>query len=407
MNSPFRKDALDSRSQGFTNPISIRGSLSMSLILVGLLTILAGLSIFGYFTEYTRKVEVLGYLSPQSGSIQVSAPISGQLILEKENGAIVQKGDLLARVKSLDFDVDGQTFQDLEIKNLEEAISLVKARISIADEQMQSLKLQREAAISNHEEKTRTLQELVSLSENEFVSLSDELDNLENLRKRKLATDAQISSLRQRFVLAQQSLQEVRSEINSLEVERIQLDLEWDTRELSVKQEKNNMQREIADLRAQLSQKKSRNEAGVFAPESGVLTFSLAQNNEFVDARTQLFQITPKSSELQAILLAPSSAIGFAKIDDYAQIRYRSFPYREHGVFEGSIVQIDEAAQRAQSINSPIDISVPVFKVVVKIDQEPQSKNGENLRLTSGMVLDASMIIDKRPILFWLFDPVL
>ncbi len=75
MTSPFREAAFESRIKGFSNPISIQGSLSVSVMLAGILVAVLALCAYGYFTDYTRKANVVGYLNPQSGGISITSPI--------------------------------------------------------------------------------------------------------------------------------------------------------------------------------------------------------------------------------------------------------------------------------------------------------------------------------------------
>ena len=109
---------------------------------------------------------------------------------------------------------------------------------------------------------------------------------------------------------------------------------------------------------------------------------------------------------MQAVLLAPSSAVGFVKPNDRVQLRYAAFPFREHGVFTGTIVQMDKTEQLPSELDAPIMVSEPVYRIIVDVEQPPISKKKKSLRLASGMTLEASIIIDQRPLLFWLLDPI-
>jgi hypothetical protein len=93
----YRKEAFESRIKGFSNPVSIRGSLAVHVLRVGIFTVAAGLEAFGLFTNDTRRAVVLGYLQPASGSVVISALRPGRLSVDVPSGADVSKGQRITR----------------------------------------------------------------------------------------------------------------------------------------------------------------------------------------------------------------------------------------------------------------------------------------------------------------------
>lgn len=376
-------------------------------MLAGIVIAVLSLCTYGYFTNYTLKANVVGYLNPQSGGIAISAPIGGQLILEKQNGDAVTKGELIARVRNINLGAEGQSVQAIEAEGIEDGINLAKSRLALIENQAVALKSQQDAAFAQFKEQARASEEQLESLKSALKVAQEEETRTQNLVSQKLATKPALAQAQQSVLNAQQTLNQAQSAVNELPNRENQLKLDWQSRALDLEQNRNSIERDLRALEAQLLQTGAQNEAGIFAPADGVLTFSQAQNEQFISPGTPLFQITPKSSQLVAVLLAPSSAVGFAKPGDVAQIRYQAFPFRENGVFEGEIINIDDTAQLPSAINAPIQVNEPVYRVVLKIDQEPTSKSGKQLNLSPGMVLDASIIINKKPILFWLFDPVM
>ena len=88
-------------------------------------------------------------------------------------------------------------------------------------------------------------------------------------------------------------------------------------------------------------------------------------------------------------------------------IRYEAYPYRENGIFSGRVTAIDNTAQFPTAFSAPIGGDQPVYRIYAEVDQSPASKRGEELQLFSGMVLEASITADEKPVLLWLLDPVL
>ncbi len=93
----YRREALESRIKGFSNPVSIRGSLAVHALLAGIFAVAAGLIAFGLLADYTRRAVVPGYLQPVGGSVTLSALRPGRLSVDVSNGTQIEKGRRIAR----------------------------------------------------------------------------------------------------------------------------------------------------------------------------------------------------------------------------------------------------------------------------------------------------------------------
>lgn len=403
----YRRAALEGRGKGFSNPVSILGSVSASLMLVGTLVVTAAFITFGMNAEYTRRAIVRGHLTPQSGTVSISAPSSGNLILDVVNGQTISKGERLAEIRVEVADAIGVSRAEVEISNLNEELKLLSERNALFLEQAASLAAQRKAALQRFDAGTSLLEALAASKEEELALINDQLTRSAKLLSDNLSTQSNAAAIRQQYIIAQQSSLDVASRLKAAPTDRRQIELEWDVRALELSQARNALMRDKQNLVGLLKEKTSRQSAGVFAPIDGTVTFALAQQAEDITAGAKLLEITPANSDLVATLYATSSAVGFARLGDAVELRFDSFSFREHGVFKGKIINIDRTAQLPASIDAPIAQSEPVYRIIVQIPQTPISKTGQVLSLTSGMMLDASIVIDKKSLLFWLFDPIL
>ena len=403
----YRQEALESRVKGFSNPVTITGSLAVHLMLAGIFLVAAGLIAFGLLTDYTRRAAVAGYLSPESGSISVTATRAGQLFVEIPSGASVAAGDKLARIVGYDVDATGRSLLELEIQGLQEAKALVGERLDLARSRLDPLRDQEALALAQHQRDIASAKTLVSSRQAQLDIAAEDMARNQTLSERGLVASAALQEVQQRLIVAEQALGEAEAHLASLEAQTEQLQIDWRMRGVELRQAINTLERDQRTLDGQIIQAQARRESGLFAPVGGTVTYSSAQDGEAVNVGAQLFQITPKDSELRATLLAPSSAVGFVEVGDVVQIRYSAFPYREHGVFSGTVRKIDDAAQLPNAIRAPISVSEPVYRISVQVEQAPESKSGNQLRLASGMTLEASIIIDQKPLLLWLLDPLL
>jgi len=403
----YRKEALESRIKGFSNPVTIRGSLAVHVMLAGILIVAAGLIAFGMMTDYTRKALVPGYLRPVGGAIVISASRSGQLLVDTGNGEAVEKGQRLARILTLDTDAEGKSLTELEISGLEQALRLAGERLRLARRRLEPLEEQAKLALAQHRRDIEQARITVKGLKEQLDIAKAEERRSRSLAAKGLVTKVRLQEARSRLIRARQELADAEGRLAMLQARTRQVEIDWQERRIELRQTINRLEQEERDLRARIRQARSKRETGIFAPVAGTVTYAAAQNGATVAAGTQLFRITPRTARLQAVLLAPSSAIGFVKKGDVVWIRYAAFPYREHGVFEGRVIAMDKVAQPPQALDVPLTLTEPVYRLTVDIEQSPKSKKGHALRLSAGMTLEASIIIDRKPLLLWLLSPIL
>jgi len=403
----YRREAFESRIKGFSNPVSIKGSLAVHMLLAGIIAVAAALIAFGIFTDYTRRAVVLGYLQPASGSVMMSALRPGRLSVDVPSGTAVTKGQRIARILSDDSDAQGQSLSTLEISGLEQAQTLAVERLALARQRAGPLKTQADLTLAQHQRDTEQARLAVEDARQQLEIVRDTVERDQTLAEKGLMVQSRMQEGQSQLISARQGLATAESRLAMLEAKTGQLQIDWQMQEIELEQAINQLEQEQRNIEAQILQARSKQEIGLFASISGVVTYISAQNEESVTAGVPLFRITSQSSALQAILLAPSSAIGFVKRGEVVQIRYSAFPFREHGVFRGTVVAIDGTAQLPSAIGAPIGVSEPVYRIIVEIEQSPTNKSGELLRLAPGMTLEASIIIDRKPLLLWLLSPIL
>lgn len=405
--SLYREQAMQNRSNGFSNPISIRGNLPASVMLAGLLAIVVGFVVFSLNFSYTRRVTVQGYLDSAAGQVGVTTPTSGNLKLQVDNGTLVKAGDLIATVSSGEISAEGVSSITADITALELKLRISREQIELARTRLETLDEQEASALSLHDEKVALAEDRLKIFTRDHDIAQEEATRSEDLLARRLVNAQAVAQAQRTVLSAREQMLAAKNALAIMDSEKRQLELDWRSQKLDLQQALSGMERDAAEIEAEIIRLRSRSRAGVFAPIDGILTYSRAQAEEQVTAGQQLFTIEPAGSDLVGILLAPSSAIGFVGVEDIVRLRYAAFPYREHGVFDGEVFEIDRVAQLPTAIDAPLTVGEPVYRIWVNIDQAPRNKAGRDLRLASGMLFEASVIIDEKPLLFWLLDPVL
>jgi len=145
------------------------------------------------------------------------------------------------------------------------------------------------------------------------------------------------------------------------------------------------------------------------APENGVVSSVLIKPGQVVAAGQSLLAVMPQGSPLQAQLLVPSSAIGFVHVGTDVVLHYQAFPYEKFGVQHGSVVSISRSALTPSEVTTLLGQQPPpeaLYRVQVQLAVEHIEAYGKLEPLKPGMALDADMLLDKRRMIEWIFEPL-
>ncbi|MFV0335803.1 MAG: HlyD family secretion protein [Tropicimonas sp.] len=403
----YRKEAFESKIRGFSNPISIRGSVSAAVVTALIFAVLAVLVVYGWNSPYSRKVTVTGELAPQSGNIAVRTSLPGIVSIMVRDGDLVKKGQVLARIDEELAGTPGRTDSEIELTSLRERRDLIDQRLESADRRIAQTKRVTALRIENAEISSAALEQQIEMAESEQDLALNALERRRGLVDKSLSTQSELEMANTNVLNAQRSLIEAKSKHVVAVAERSSAELEGETELSRIREEMISLRAERLSILKQIDQIGNESTRELRAPIAGHVVFTRARDQERVAQGETVFTIVPDDEALVALLYAPSSAIGFVKLGDPVYLRYDAYPYREHGIFTGTVDRIDSAPQMPQDIGAVLSASEPVYRIYARIDQTPENKRRERLRLIAGMRFEASIVADQKPILFWLLDPVL
>lgn len=107
----------------------------------------------------------------------------------------------------------------------------------------------------------------------------------------------------------------------------------------------------------------------------------------------------------QVALVVPEPLLPTIATGHDVWLRYRAFPHQHYGRYRGRIVRI--AAQAAPA-GGAIDPRAPtVFVATVALtDARVRDDRGRTRALLPGLGVDAEIVVDRRPLYAWLFEPL-
>lgn len=359
--------------------------------------------------HYTRRERVTGLLVPSAGLQTIDANLTGSVsrVWVKE-GQHIHEGQPVVTLSG-----------DATSATMGQARAVITRRLK---SQQQRFKSDRQALKTSMEQRQIELERQLALNRAQLNQIRSQLDLMRLRSTSELELLRRIEPLGKKGYVSAIQIEQQRSHLLQLEVEIREL-----TRQkLTLAQKISATKREIAQVPLDLttrgnaidrqldsiSQQLARNEAErsvvLRAPSSGIVSSLLAVPGKAVHGGEPLLSIVPEGSKLQAQLLVPSRAIGFVRHDSRVVLRYQSFPYQKFGQQVGHIRTISRSALSPAEVFSLTGLRAnePLYRVRVRLESQHILAYGKKLPLKPGMSLDADILMDRRSLLEWVFEPL-
>jgi len=411
--SLFRPEALEAQAQPWLGRVQLVRPLSLSLLTVGVLAALAAAIAFLTIAQYTRRATVPGVLVPDRGLIRL-VPTAAGTVLERNvaEGQTVASGDVL-------FVLGLERTQLADADEVQVRRSLEERSRSLADaaRQQQVLADARRAALDRRlaalEREATQLEGEAALQRQRRTLAEDALARLKSLEAQQFISQAQVQSKTEELLglrVAEQALARQRA---ALERERAELEGERQTLPLLAESAVGGITRDLARLRRESAEQQGERRIVVRAPQSGTISAVLAETGQSVSPSSALASLVPSGARLQAQLYAPSSAVGFVRVGMPVQLRFEAFPFERFGHWPAHVVEVSrvplapsELAALALPATSAAAAAAgePLFRITLALDARADA---ESTPLAAGMRLTADVLLDRRRLVAWLFEPLL
>ena len=404
----FRQEAIDAQREKFLGEATIARPLpmwGMTLLAVGAAGLMIAVAVWG---QYTRRERVEGFLQLDVGAAKVSITDAGRIaeLLVKE-GQEIKAGAPMARL-SLDRSTVSSASTSAVVTG-----ELSQRRGSLEKEQEQMRELA-EQQIQQAKKKIVDIQSEITQTEQEIKLQGQRLNSAKESAKRyqQLAKDKFVSEIvareKQDLVTDQEiRLQGIRSKKAGLERDLSTAKLEEPAVTLRARNQVEQMNRQISELQQSLAQEDAKRETIVAAPITGVVTNIAVSAGQSVAADSPFATILPAGSQLQAEMLVPTRAIGFVTKGKEVVLRYEAFPYERFGQYKGVIADVSQTVWSPGDKIGPLTVREAAYRITAKLDKQTVSAMGQEIPLRSGMLVNADILLEKRSLLEWIFEPVL
>jgi membrane fusion protein len=409
-NPAFRPEVQAEQERSSLGRIVLIRPLSFTALTVAAVAVAAAILAYLFAAEYAKKASLAGTLVPASGAIKVVSPQPG-LVRERRvrEGERVSAGEALLRIVDSratpdDGPVGAATLQLLErraadMRNQRDEIRAAArkerdsllARVAGLEAEREQIDGEIGAVAARSALAGRSLERLARLEQLGFASPAQRQQKEEDwldLRARRHATS--------------RSLLAIERDISGLRIAVAEADAR-------ARAQRSALDAQLASLAQEQVERRAQSDAVVTAPAAGTVAALLVEAGQVVANGTSLLTLLPDGSPLEAHLFAPSRSVGFIRAGQEVLLRYPAFPYQKFGSHRARVLSVSRSAI------SPAELGVvtadgsrePLYRVKVALSAQAVNAYGRDEPLQAGMQVEADVLLDRRRLIEWVFEPLL
>lgn len=413
MPSLFRPEVVEGRRQEWLGSIQLIRPVSLAVLTT--FVAVTAVAVVTYLTlgEYTRKARVSGYLVPDLGVIRLVPPQPATVVdRQVREGQSVRQGDVLF-VLSMERNTlrgDAQAAVQQSLAARERSLQTSTAQQSKL-QQAQAAALQRQ--IADMQRELTQLDAEAELQRQRLQLAQQAQTRLESLRGDNFVSSAQVQAKAEEVLGLRAQLQGLERQRSAQQREIGTLQAQLHELPMRMQAQQGELERDLAVVMQRSAESEAQSRIVIRAPQDGVVTAVVAERGQAVTPASALASLVPSDARLQAHLYAPSSAVGFVRPQQTVQLRYQAYPYQKFGHQAGQVLQVSRTPLQASelaAVSLPAQgagAGEPLYRITVALDRQTVMAYGQVQPLSPGMQLDADVLLDRRRLIEWIFEPVL
>ena len=405
----FRQEAIDAQREKFLGEATIARpvpGLVFTLLAAGVAFLLIAVALWG---QYTRRERVEGYLALDTGAARVLIPDSGRVtdLLIKE-GDEVKAGDAMAKISLDRATGSGASTSEAVAAEMQNRRTILEKEQSqwrdLGTQQVEQLRRR----VRDLDGELGQIDREMKLQEVRIKSAREQLERYHGLAgEKKFVSEALVKQKQDEVTDQEIKLQTLRRQRGQVDRDLAAARMEEPAVQMRSRAQVEQVSRQISELQEGMAQNESKRETVIRAPMAGVVTNIAVNQGQSIPADSPFAMVVPKGSGMHVELLVPTRAIGFIKPGQEVLLRYDAFPYERFGQYRGLVSDIGRSVLTQGDRIGPLSAKEPMYRVDVKMERQNVTALGQDFALRPGMLVNADLLLEKRTLLEWVFEPVL
>lgn len=404
----FRKQAVDHVTRGRMDG-SVVLAVPLSVRLLGLLAalIVAGVTIFAATASYSRRETAPGWLTPDQGVLRAAAVQGGRIeALFVQEGDLVAAGQPLARL-ALDAELDDGDAGTRILAALQLQAGAARQAAVAEIARIEGDAERRRASLEGLQRERRGVSEQINLQREEIALAQGQIDRAETLASRGFLSERELDDRRQRLLAARQSLALLERTRAGLDRQISDAEAAIQSAPLEIEEARARASAAAASLDERLTQQSLRTAYVVVASAPARVAALPARPGQTLAAGAPVAVLVPEGGHLVAELYLPTRAVGFIEPGQEVRLRVEAFPHQRFGTVSARVTAVSRTVLAPSEAAIPgLALQEPVFRVEAALDHELIEAYGQALPLQPGLMVSADIVIDRRNLIEWLFDPL-
>jgi membrane fusion protein len=406
----FRAESQQARELAWLGRIVLARPLSFGVLTASALAITVALGLFLALTEYTRKARVTGTLVPIEGVVRVVAQQAGRV----EHLAI-REGEPVRRGATLLIIGDARAGSGFDDAGAAIAQRLAQRHRALGEQREHVLAGMRTEQAGHAQRRGGIERELAQLDlEVEALRRRVALANGAVARSEELAAIGFVSAAARDRDL--EVALDIDARLESMRRSRMGFARELGAVEFEADAARSRAQAQVAAIdtqRAAVDQERIERElqfrSAIAAPAAGVVATVLVEPGQTVAAGATLATLIPEGARLEAQLFSPSRSIGFVRAGQQVLLRYQAYPHQKFGSQPARVTLVSRNPLTPGELGFiPVDGSrEPVYRIRAALESQTVPAYGKREPLQAGMQVEADVMLDRRKLIEWVFEPLL
>lgn len=408
----FRKESLEARQMAWLGqPTLSLGHPAAITSAAAILLTLAALVLIAFGT-YARRINVTGELLPSGGLIKIASPATGwiQSIAVRDGDRVAEGAPLY--VLNVDTATKSGETQQSVLQALARQRQVLADEIARKEAMRNATRVELSQTVANLKAQVAQAQQQIAVEELFQRKLDADLTWFTQLLAQHLTTQSELQVRQDAAMRGRNELEGLKTGLLRVQAQLIDANYKLATNDVTVGNEVGALRAKIAELDQQVAASEAHRSLEIRAPGAGTVTAIIGHPGQVVAAGAALLTIVPGNDRLQAELLAPSRSIGFVRTGERVLLRYAAFPYQKFGQYWGTVIAVSDAALPEDQVRSMLALPTnqpqgdTFYRITVLPDRPGVIVYGQAQPLQASMRVEAYILLDKRPLYQWIFEPL-